>query len=237
MVGLTEVAGQRVGGVLPRHGPAARGGRGPARGPAHADPRRAGQRPRPRRHPLDPRAADAAGRRGPHGVPVLAPDERDGGDRRPRDRHRRRAGCCATSRWPTSSARPPSSSVRVVTPEPERLAGAARAAAGATVTTDADATERGTGRRRDHRPRGRHPRRPRRHHAVGALPAGGVARGRLPRPDPRLAGLPGPPHRRRRPPQGSPRDHRRPRTPEPAVPRTPAGLTAPASTDRSPCAA
>ena len=37
-----------------------------------------------------------------------------------------RAGCCATSRWRTSSARPRVESVRVVTPEADRLGGAAR---------------------------------------------------------------------------------------------------------------
>ena len=58
--------------------------------PADADPRRAGQRVGPGRRPLDPSPAAPAGRRGPHGVPVLAPDERDGADRRPR--HHRRQG-------------------------------------------------------------------------------------------------------------------------------------------------
>ena len=40
-------------------------------------------------HPLDPQPAEVAGRRGPNGVRVLAPDERDGADGRPP--HRRRA--------------------------------------------------------------------------------------------------------------------------------------------------
>jgi ABC-2 type transport system ATP-binding protein len=40
----------------------------------------AGQRPRPGGHPLDPQPAEVAGRRGPHGAGLVAPDERDGAD-------------------------------------------------------------------------------------------------------------------------------------------------------------
>ena len=58
--------------------------------PRHADPRRAGQRPRPRGHPVDPQPAQVARRRGPHGLRLLAPDERDGADRRAADHHRPR---------------------------------------------------------------------------------------------------------------------------------------------------
>ena len=43
--------------LLARHGPAARHRRGAARRPRDADPRRAGQRPRSRGHPLDPQPA------------------------------------------------------------------------------------------------------------------------------------------------------------------------------------
>ena len=59
--------------------------------PAHARARRAGQRPRPRGHPLDAQPAARARRRGPHDLRLLAPDERDGADRRPPDRRRPRA--------------------------------------------------------------------------------------------------------------------------------------------------
>jgi ABC-2 type transport system ATP-binding protein len=103
MVGLADVAGKRVGLLLARDGPAARDRLGAAGRPGDADPRRAGQRARPGRCPLDPQPAARAGRRGPHGVPVLAPDERDGVDGRPRDRGGTRAGCCASSPWPSSS--------------------------------------------------------------------------------------------------------------------------------------
>ena len=51
----------------------------------------AGKRPRPRRHPLDPHPAQGPRTRGPHGLSVLAPDERNGADRRSFDRGRTRA--------------------------------------------------------------------------------------------------------------------------------------------------
>ncbi len=73
--------------VLPGHGPAPGHRDRAARRPADGDARRAGQRPGPRRHPVDPHPAQGPGGRGPHGVRVLAPDERDGDDRRaPRGR-------------------------------------------------------------------------------------------------------------------------------------------------------
>ena len=67
-------AGRRV---LAGYGPAARHRRRAAGRSRHADPGRAVQRPRPGGHPLDPKPAEAAGRRGSHGVRLLAPDERD----------------------------------------------------------------------------------------------------------------------------------------------------------------
>ena len=54
--------------------------------PRGADPRRARQRPRPGRHPLDARPAPRLRRPGRHRAAVLAPAPRDRGDRR---RHRR----------------------------------------------------------------------------------------------------------------------------------------------------
>ena len=76
--------------VLARHGSAARPRRRAARRPAHADPRRAGQRPRPAGHPVDPRAAQ--GLRGT-GRSVFVSSHllvRDGADGRPARRHRPR---------------------------------------------------------------------------------------------------------------------------------------------------
>src|ERR1035438_3245920 len=60
--------GRRVG-VWGRAGRAAAGG--------------AGQRPGPGGHPVDRGAAEVPGRRGPHGLRVQPPDQRDGPDRRP----------------------------------------------------------------------------------------------------------------------------------------------------------
>ena len=77
-------------GLLAGHAPAARDRGGTARRPAGAAVRRADQRPRPRRRPLDPRAAAPARRRGPHGAGLQPPDERDAADRRPAGRHRSR---------------------------------------------------------------------------------------------------------------------------------------------------
>ncbi len=70
IVGLSEVAGRRVGtfslGMSQRLGI---GGR-PARRPSDGDVRRADQRARPRGHPLDPQPDEVAGIRRPHGVPL-----------------------------------------------------------------------------------------------------------------------------------------------------------------------
>ena len=64
--------------------------------PVDPDPRRAGQRPRPGRHPLDARPAAQLRRAGRHGAAVLAPAPRGRDDRRRDGAHRprqdRRAG-------------------------------------------------------------------------------------------------------------------------------------------------
>ena len=86
----------RIGGPAPgrrllaRHEAAARHRRRAARRPAGADVRRAGQRPGPGGHPLDPRVLPRAGRRRPHRPGLQPPDERDGADRRPPGHHRPR---------------------------------------------------------------------------------------------------------------------------------------------------
>ncbi len=77
-------------GLLPRHGPAARHRRRAARRPPGAAVRRAGQRPRPRGHPLGAQPDEGARGGGPYRLRLVAPDERDGTDRRPPDRHRAR---------------------------------------------------------------------------------------------------------------------------------------------------
>ncbi len=81
IVGLSDVAGRRVGtfslGMNQRLGHRRR----PARRPPHGDVRRAHQRPRPRRHLVDPQPHEVAGRRRPHRVPLQPPHERDGPDR------------------------------------------------------------------------------------------------------------------------------------------------------------
>ena len=79
---------QAVQGLLARHEPAARHRRDPARRPARAHVRRAGQRARPGGHPVDPEPDEGPGRRGPHGLRVQPPDVGDGEHRRPPDRDR-----------------------------------------------------------------------------------------------------------------------------------------------------
>ena len=88
LTGLEPVAGRRLNGFSARHEAAARHRRRPARRPAGADVRRAGQRPGHRGHRLDPPLPAGAGRRRPHRPGLQSPDERDGADRRPADRHR-----------------------------------------------------------------------------------------------------------------------------------------------------
>src|SRR5665648_1015421 len=75
IVGLTEVANQRVGSFSMGMGPTGRH-RGRAAGrPADRDPRRAGQRPRPRGNPVDPQPDEGAGPGRQDGVRLLPPDE------------------------------------------------------------------------------------------------------------------------------------------------------------------
>ena len=76
--------------VLARDGAAARDRVGADRRPADRDARRAGQRARPGRDPLDAQPPARVGSRGTNGVRLLPPDERDGVDRRPPDRGRPR---------------------------------------------------------------------------------------------------------------------------------------------------
>ena len=83
-------------------------GHRPPRRPADADPRRAGQRPGPRGHPVDPPAPDLPGRSGPVRLRLQPPAVRDGADGRPPRRHRagpahRRLLGAATS-WPATPA-------------------------------------------------------------------------------------------------------------------------------------
>ena len=75
-------------GLLDGHGAAARTRRRAARRPAHADPRRAGQRPGPAGHPVDAAVPQGAGRRGSQHLRLQPPALRDGADGRPPRRHR-----------------------------------------------------------------------------------------------------------------------------------------------------
>ncbi len=74
--------------LLPRHEAAPRHRARAAGRPAGADPRRAGQRPRPRRHPLDARAAQGLRRPRRHGAALEPPAQRGRADRRRDDPHR-----------------------------------------------------------------------------------------------------------------------------------------------------
>ena len=76
--------------VLARDGAAARNRVRAARRSSHGDARRAGQRPRSGGDSLDAQPPPWTGGRGPHGLRLLAPDERDGVDRRSLDRRRPR---------------------------------------------------------------------------------------------------------------------------------------------------
>src|SRR5215471_12159932 len=82
--GRAHVGGAQAGRrVLAGHVAAARDRRGAARRPGDAVVRRAGQRPRPGRDPVDQDSHALAGRRGPHGAGLEPLDERDGADRGP----------------------------------------------------------------------------------------------------------------------------------------------------------
>ena len=74
--------------LLARHAPAARHRHRADRRPRGADPRRARQRPRPGRHPLDARPAHRLRAQGRHRAALLAPAARDRGHRRRPGRHR-----------------------------------------------------------------------------------------------------------------------------------------------------
>ena len=74
--------------LLARHAPAAGAGRCAAGRAAHDHPRRAGQRPRPRGHPLDPRRAGAPGRTGQDRAGQQPPAQRDGAHGHVARRHR-----------------------------------------------------------------------------------------------------------------------------------------------------
>ena len=180
--------------VLARHGAAARHRGRPPRRPAGPDVRRAGERPRPRGHPVDPPAPATAGGRGPHGARVQPPHERDGPDRRaPRrdrqgppgrrhDRPRpRRTRGAPTVRVLSHRARPPGRPLR----RPGRHGLGRRRCA------------RGGRPRRPHRrrPRGRARRRRPRAGGPEDLAGGGLLRhhrggGRVPRRRPRPPGGP-----------------------------------------------
>ena len=74
--------------VLLGHGSATRHRRRAPRRSRDPALRRAGERPRPRRHPLGPQPAEGTGARGPDGLRLESPHERDGAHRR-RGRHHR----------------------------------------------------------------------------------------------------------------------------------------------------
>ena len=91
LVSLTADGGRPPGPrLLARHAPAARHRHRADRRPRGADPRRAGQRPRPGRHPVDARPAARLRRPGRHRAALLAPAARDRGHRRRPGRDRQR---------------------------------------------------------------------------------------------------------------------------------------------------
>ena len=81
---------QAGGRLLDGHAPAARPRRRPARRPARHHPRRAGQRPRPRGHPLAARLPAPPRRRGPHAAHLQPHALRGRADGRRRRHHRQR---------------------------------------------------------------------------------------------------------------------------------------------------
>ena len=88
IVGLREVAGKRVGGFSLGMGQRLGRGIGAAGQPADRGPGRTGQRPGPRRGPVDAHHAQRPRRRRAHRVRVLPPDERNGPNRNTSGRHR-----------------------------------------------------------------------------------------------------------------------------------------------------
>src|SRR5690606_2857634 len=160
--------------VLARDAAAARHRGRAARRPPHPHLRRAGERPRPGGHPLDPRPDAQPGRRGARGAVLQPPDERDGPHRRPPDRHRPRA---APRRHGHARVRPGQGRGR--RPRPRR--GAGRAGRQAHRRRRRGARGRGSvaPRVRPARRRDRPARSLPRHRAQRADPADPVAGGRL----------------------------------------------------------
>ena len=177
LVGLTDgrrTPGQRL---LARHGPAARYRGRAARRPRGADPRRAGQRPGHRGHPLDPRPAEVPCRAGPYGLPLQPSDERDGADRRPSRSSSAAAGSSPTPRCATSSRPTPARHTLVRSPETREAAEPAGGEGRRRPSRRAGRLAGGRSGRRGHRrpgPRPR-PRRPRTH--PGPLLVGGGLHG------------------------------------------------------------
>ena len=106
--------------------------------PGGADPRRARQRPRPGRHPLDARPAARVRRPRRHRAALLAPAARDRGHRRRPGRHRPAAGSSPRAPRPSCS-RPPA---RWSAPPTRDRAGRALTASGIHHTPTDDDTLR-----------------------------------------------------------------------------------------------
>ena len=98
--------------LLPRDASAARHRHRTARRPPGADPRRARQRARPGRDPVDARPADGLRQPGRHRAAVLAPAPRDRGHRRRPGRDRQRQGSSRPAPRKSCSPRPGRSPAR-----------------------------------------------------------------------------------------------------------------------------
>ncbi len=90
IVGLSDVARKRSKGFSLGMSQRLGDRRRAARRSGDPDVRRAGERARPRGHPVDPHPDAVAGRRGPHGAGVQPPDVGDGEHRRPSSGRRAR---------------------------------------------------------------------------------------------------------------------------------------------------
>ena len=112
-------------GLLHGHEAAPGPGGGAARRPRGAAARRAGQRPRPRGHPLAARLPARARRRGPHRARLQPRAGRGGADRRRRAHHQQGQSCSRRARSGSSrvGAAPV---VRARSPRPEQLEAAAQ---------------------------------------------------------------------------------------------------------------
>ena len=119
--GIASVAAAPGEDVLPGHAPAARHRGRAARRPAGAAARRTVQRPRPRRHHLDPGADARARPRGPHRPRLQPPHERDRVLRRPPRRPRPGPAARRHARCGSSSTRACSPRVRVRTTDGRAL--------------------------------------------------------------------------------------------------------------------